>query len=147
MANTLPRTGGNADQGAPHEMRGDPHPFNPPEIMTNTLQAQTAVAHFQGCVAKLATVNEGVKSVGAGMKSLVALLDLINSPSPEIPDQLRLQLSASALRISRRVLTESHTAHKQMLAQLRALDELNVVDRGAAEAVADAEQGEVSRHD
>lgn len=124
--------------------------------MTNKHQDDPAAAHLKGCVAKLATANEGVKSVGAGMKSLVALLDLINSPSTEVSDQLRLQLSASALRISRRILTESYTAHKQVHAQLRALGELTVIESrtaespakqaGPAAAGAAAEPCEVTRH-
>lgn len=125
--------------------------------MTNKPQAEPAVEYFQGLIAKLATANAGVKSVGAGLKSLVALLDLINSPSPEISDQIRLQLSASALRLSRRILTESHTAHKLMHAQLRAIDGLTVVglpkdDPPAHHAVDGAsmtvaEPCEVTRHD
>lgn len=115
--------------------------------MTHAPQAQPAAEYFQGLLAKLAAANSGVKSVGEGMKSLVALLDVINSPSPDISEQLRQTLSVSALRIARRILTDSHTAHKQMLAHLRALDELSIVDHSTVEALADAEQREVSRHD
>lgn len=115
--------------------------------MTHAPQAQPAAKHFQGLLAKLAATNGGVKSVGEGMKSLVALLDIINSPSPDISEQLRQKLSVSALRMARRILTETHTAHKQMLTHLRAFDELTVVDCSAAEALRDAEPREESPHD
>jgi hypothetical protein len=98
--------------------------------MKNQPQDPPGVVFYRGCLARLGNADGGVKAVGLGLKSLVALLELSEPASPEVSDQLRAQLRDTALRLSRRLLVECQTAHKQLHTQVGALSALTVVGCG-----------------
>lgn len=118
MAGTLPRTGGAADRGAPHETRRDPHPFNPTTDHMTKRQKATPTAQPAAPTGmdpdSARALSARLADMGKTAAAVVQALDLAIVDRLDLAETVRAALLTQARNAAARLVVSLNTDRRSL---------------------------------